>query len=53
MDFHNWFKDILPKLDKRAVSIKKTIDYLETLPNPISILETGCLRKFNNFAGFI
>ena len=51
MDFHNWFKEILPKLDKREVSIKKTIDYLETLPEPILILETGCLRKINNFAG--
>ncbi len=51
MDFYKWFNDILPKLEKRKVSIKKTIDYLETLPNPIIILETGCLRKLDNYAG--
>ncbi len=51
MNFYSWFKDILPKLEKRGVSIKKTIDYLDTLPDPIIILETGCLRKLNNYAG--
>ena len=51
MNFFKWFEDILPKLEKRAVSMKKIIDYLETLPSPIFILETGCLRKVNNFAG--
>ncbi len=51
MDFFKWFDEALPKLEKRAVSIKKTIDYLETLPNPIFILETGCVRKINSFSG--
>ena len=51
MNFFKWFEDILPKLEKRAVSMKKIIDYLETLPSPIFILETGCLRKVNSFAG--
>ena len=51
MNFFKWLEDILPKLEKRAVSIKKIIDYLETLPSPIFILETGCLRKENSFAG--
>ena len=51
MDFFKWFEEILPKLEKRSVSIKKIIDYLETLPNPIFILETGCVRKINSFSG--
>lgn len=51
MDFYSWFKEVLPKLEKRGVSLKKTIDYLETLPDPILILETGCLRKLDNYAG--
>ena len=50
MDFFKWFEEILPKLEKRSVSIKKIIDYLETLPNPIFILETGCVRKINSFS---
>ena len=50
MDFFKWFEEILPKLEKRSVSIKKIIDYLETLPNPIFILETGCVRKINCFS---
>lgn len=51
MNFFDWFNKILPKLEKRKISIKKTIDYLETLPDPILILETGCLRKVDNYAG--
>lgn len=44
MNFKIWFDEVLPKLGKRAVSFKKTINYLDTLPDPIIILETGCLR---------
>ena len=51
MNFFRWFEEVLPKLEKRAVSIKKIIDYLETLSTPIFILETGCLRKIDSFAG--
>lgn len=51
MNFKIWFDEVLPKLGKRAVSFKKTINYLDTLPDPIIIIETGCLRKINNFSG--
>jgi len=51
MSFKIWFDEVLSKLDKRAVSFKKTIEYLDTLPDPIIILETGCLRKVESFSG--
>ena len=51
MSFKVWFDDVLSKLDKRAVSFKKIIKYLDTLPDPIIILETGCLRKIESFSG--
>ena len=28
MNFFRWFEEVLPKLEKRAVSIKKIIDYI-------------------------
>lgn len=51
MSFKFWFDDVLKKLDKKAVSFKKIIKYLDTLPYPIIILETGCLRKIESFSG--
>ena len=51
MNFFDWFNNVLDKLDKRSVSIKKTIDFLETKKDPIIILETGCLRKIDSFMG--
>ena len=51
MNFFDWFEDVLEKLEKRSVSFKKVIDYLETQKDPIIILETGCLRKPDNFSG--
>ncbi len=51
MNFKIWFDEVLSKLDKRAISFKKIIKYLDDLPDPIIILETGCLRKIDNFSG--
>jgi hypothetical protein len=51
MNFKVWFNEVISKLDKRAVSFRKIIQYLDTLPDPIIILETGCLRKIDSFSG--
>ncbi len=51
MNFKIWFDETLPKLGKRAISFKKIINYLDSLPDPIIILETGCLRKIDSFSG--
>ena len=49
LDFYKWFNDISSKLGAREVSFKKIFKYLDSLPNPIIIVETGCLRKKDNF----
>ena len=51
MNFKIWFDEALLKLGKRAISFKKIIKYLDSLPDPIIILETGCLRKVDSFSG--
>jgi len=49
LDFYKWFNNISSKLGAREVSFKKIFKYLDSLPNPIIIVETGCLRKKDNF----
>ena len=49
LEFYKWFEGISPKLGNREVSFKKIFKYLDGLPNPIIIVETGCLREKNNF----
>ena len=49
LDFYKWFNDISSKLGAREVSFKKIFKYLDSLPSPIIIVETGCLRKKDNF----
>ena len=49
LDFYKWFNDIAPKLGQREVSFKKIFKYLDNLPTPIIIVETGCLRDKDNF----
>ncbi|MAH02423.1 MAG: hypothetical protein CMI70_01305 [Candidatus Pelagibacter sp.] len=51
LDFYKWFENIAPKLAHREISFKKIFKYLDGLPTPIIILETGCLRKAENFIG--
>ncbi len=48
-DFYKWFNNISLKLGAREISFKKIFKYLDSLPNPIIIVETGCLRKKDNF----
>ena len=49
LDFYKWFNDIAPKLGQREISFKKIFKYLDVLPTPIIIVETGCLRDKDNF----
>ena len=48
-DFYKWFNNISPKLGDREISFKKIFNYLDSLPTPITIVETGCLRVKDNF----
>ncbi len=50
-DFYNWFDQIKNKLGIRSLSFTKIFNYLDKLPNPIIIIETGCLRIKDNFSG--
>ena len=49
LDFYKWFNSIAPKLNDREISFRKIFKYLDSLPNPIIIVETGCLRVKDNF----
>ena len=48
-DFYKWFETICSKLGNREVSFRKIFKYLESQPDPIIIVETGCLRVKENF----
>ena len=48
-DFYKWFEEIAPKLGVREISFRKIFKYLDSQPNPIIIVETGCLRVVDNF----
>jgi tetratricopeptide (TPR) repeat protein len=43
--FWPWFESLKPSLFRRAASFEKTFQYLDTLPAPITIVETGCMRR--------
>ena len=49
LDFYKWFNNIAAKLDQREISFRKIFKYLDSLPTPIIIVETGCLRVKDNF----
>lgn len=52
--FWTWFNEEAgPLLAMRAVSFRKIFDYLDSLDQsrPLVIVETGCLRTPNNWAG--
>ena len=53
MNFFDWFNNVLDKLDKRSVSIKKTIDFLETKKDPIidAIIQTPPISNGNSIEG--
>jgi len=48
-EFYNWFNEIAPKLINREIAFRKIFKYLDSLPDPIIIVETGCLRTNDNF----
>ena len=50
-NFYTWFNEIKKELGIRSASFTKIFEYLDTLPDPIIIVETGCLRKQGNFIG--
>jgi len=49
LNFYKWFNGISKKLGIREISFKKIFKYLDSQPSPIIIVETGCLRKKDNF----
>ena len=49
LNFYEWFETIAPKLGDREISFRKIFKYLDSQPAPIIIVETGCLRKKDNF----
>ena len=50
-NFYKFFDEISQKLGVREYSFTKIFNYLDKLPDPIIIVETGCLRKKDNFFG--
>ena len=50
-NFYQFFDEISPKLGVRQFSFLKIFNYLDKLPTPITIVETGCLRVKDNFSG--
>ena len=51
-DFWQWFNQhAAPKLALREPSFRQAFEYLDTLPDPIRIVETGCLRTPDNWVG--
>ena len=48
-DFYKWFETIASKLENREISFRKIFEYLDSMPDPIIIIETGCLRVKDNF----
>lgn len=51
LDFYNWFDKISIKLETRKDSFYQIFKYLDKIPSPITIVETGCLRIKDNFSG--
>ena len=51
-NFYNWFDTISSKLGVRKDSFYQIFKYLDDMPDPIIIVETGCLRIKDNFSGF-
>ena len=49
LDFYKWFDTVAQKLGHREISFRKIFKYLDALPAPIVIVETGCLRVKDNF----
>jgi len=51
-EFWDYFNNACaPKLSYREKTFRKIFEYLDSLEGPIRIVETGCARKENNWAG--
>jgi cephalosporin hydroxylase len=51
-DFWSWFDDFAsPKLADRTQSFRKIFTYLDRFDRPIGVIETGCVRQQDNWAG--
>ena len=50
-NFYDYFDKVSSRLGVRKISFKKIFNYLEKMPDPIIIVETGCLRIKDNFEG--
>ena len=49
-EFYKWFDSISSKLEVRKDSFNQIFKYLDNMPDPIIIVETGCLRIKNNYS---
>ena len=49
-EFYKWFDSISLKLGVRKNSFSQIFKYLDNMPEPIIIVETGCLRINNNYS---
>ena len=49
-EFYKWFDSISLKLGVRKNSFSQIFKYLDNMPDPIIIVETGCLRIKNNYS---
>ena len=49
-EFYKWFDTISSKLGVRQNSFYQIFKYLDKMPDPIIIVETGCLRIKNNYS---
>jgi tetratricopeptide (TPR) repeat protein len=51
-EFWTWYDDeAAPKLKGRANTFRKMFEYLDVLDRPVAIVETGCVRKADNWDG--
>jgi len=51
-EFWSWFGDLAsPNLAHRTESFRKIFTYLDRFDRPIAIIETGCVRQRDNWAG--
>ena len=50
-NFYSFFDEVSSKLGVRERSFRKIFSYLDKMPEPIIVVETGCLRIKDNFSG--
>ena len=51
IDFYKWFNKLSPNLGIRELSFKKIFKYLDSMPDPIIIVETGRLHEYASHVG--